>query len=344
MWLIRQFWLFYNIDPSLLEGCSTGEKVRFAIYGLLSLLVVIFAFFSVGYLGFLVTQSWIGAVAIGGVLGWNFSNLYRLVLTTISAKSSGPSLTSTGSSISIFLRGLFLVLLVIIIIKPFEILIYESQIAEILDQNTEQQKRELNEEWLGFIDDKIVYYEGRIRTLQQAKRQEQQLLRNSSSLSTELKETTQKSIDRIDSQLSTLRELQSWFQQTRSEYTKDFQETSSHSNNLIERFRVLNQYYPESWLMTFILGIVFLFPILVKAVTKNRSQYYNLEAESAERLIVQEYASFKEAYQRLMAESTGKPIAYYEPYEDPPFNSKPTIVEDSSKGEEAFKDWISNFS
>ena len=234
MWLIRQFWLFYNIDPSLLEGCSTGEKVRFAIYGLLSLLVVIFAFFSVGYLGFLVTQSWIGAVAIGGVLGWNFSNLYRLVLTTISTKSSGPSLTSTGSSISIFLRGLFLVLLVIIIIKPFEILIYESQIAEILDQNTEQQKRETKRR-VARLHRRLRSFTTKVVFVHYNKRNDKSnsCSANSSSLSTELKETTQKSIDRIDSQLSTLRELQSWFQQTRGEYTKDFQETSSHSNNLI---------------------------------------------------------------------------------------------------------------
>jgi hypothetical protein len=42
-----------------------------------------------------------------------------------------------------------------------------------------------------------------------------------------------------------------------------------------------------------------------------------------------------------MLEATGQPITFFETYLDPPFNKKPIINRDYSKGETEFKTWVS---
>jgi hypothetical protein len=286
MWLVRQFWLFYNIDPNLLEGSPNGEKIRLAIYGFISMVVIAFAFFSIGYLAYLVTLSWTGAVVIGSVLGWNFSNLFRLILNTISVNQAEVSGTFIGSSISIFLRATFLVLLIIIIIKPFEILLYEDQIEVIIQENEVTTERQLNEEWLGFIDAKINYYQYQIEELVLEKSIQEELLGpNVPHASDSLLEITQASIHRLNTQIEISQRLQTWFYQKKQEYIDSFEEAYSYSNNLVERFRILHGHFPETWIFTLLLGIVFLFPILIKAFTKNSFTYYKKEVEFERDLI-----------------------------------------------------------
>lgn len=342
MWLIRQFWLFYNIDPSLLKESPNGEKIRLAIYGFISMTVIAFAFFSIGYLAYLVTLSWTAAVMIGGVLGWNFSNLFRLILNTISIRQSGISGTFIGSAISTFLRATFLVLLIIIIIKPFEILLYEDQIEVIIQENEAISEQKLNEEWLDFIDAKINYYQYQMEVLAQEKSSQEELLDpNLPHASDSLIAITQSSIQRLNNQIESSKRLQTWFFQKKQEYIESFKETSSYSNNLVERFRILHKYFPETWIFTLLLSVVFLFPILIKAFTKDSSAYYKKEVEFERDLITKEYDAFRTQYQKQMLEATGQSITFFETCLDPPFNNKPIIIRDYSEGETEFKTWVS---
>lgn len=344
MWLVRQFWLFYNINPAILEECPRVEKIRFAFLGVITFLICIFAIFSGGYLGYLVTGEIGFSIIIGVILGWNFINLYRLILITIDLHPKGKPNTQIGTSISYLLRGICLFLLIVIVIKPCELLYFNSTIQKELDKVVIAKERQMNEDWLQFIDDRISAYTTRINKLEEEKKEEAKILESDTGFLTgHLIELANEKIKGLDEQINSLKEIVLWFEMTKSEYLSEFEEVVRSSSYLVERFKILLFKFPESWFITLTLGGIFLFPILMKMYAVKNFIYFQKEALAAQNLILEEYSSFKEAYREELFRITGRDIQYFETYADPPFNTELIEGRQNFGDHQDFLNWASKF-
>lgn len=344
MWLVRQFWLFYNVNPAILEGCPRVEKIRLAFFGLLTLLICIFAILSGVYLGYLVTEKVEFSALIGAILGWNFVNIYRLILITFDLHSKGKPNTKIGTFISCLLRGICLLLLIIIIIKPCELLYFNSAIQKELDKVVFEKERQVNEDWLQFIDDRISLYKGRINELQEEKLAEEKIIELNTGFSTDhLIELANEKIKGLNEQIDYLEEVVLWFESTKKDYLSEFEGAVKSSSYLVERFKILVFRFPESWFITLILGGIFLFPILMKMYAVKKFVYFQKEALAAQTLILEEYSSFKEAYREKLFSITGRDIQYFETYADPPFNTELIEGRQNFGDHQDFQNWASKF-
>lgn len=342
MGLIRQFWLLYNVDPSILKGCPKAEKIRLAFLGVITFFIAIFAIFSGGYLSYLLTEKTGLSILIGIVLGWNFLNLYRLILITFDSPSKGKSNTQIGISISYLLRVICLFLAILIIIKPCELLYFNSGIEKELKMVIASKERQMNEDWLGFIDEKIAKYQASINELGEEILIEEELLASKTDLATKhLKELANQKIKKLNTQIESLEEIIVWFELTKEDYISAFKEVASDSSYLVERFKILFFKFPESWFITLVLGGIFLFPMLTKIYAVKHFDYFKAESLADQNLILKEYTSFKAQYQKELSHSTRRDIRYYETYADPPFN---TVLKEDPQvfgNDEDFKEWVS---
>ena len=140
-----------------------------------------------------------------------------------------------------------------------------------------------------------------------------------------------------------MKEIVLWFESTKKEYLSEFEGAVKSSSYLIERFKILFFKIPESWFITLTLGIIFLFPILMKMYAVKKFIYFQKEALAAQTLILEEYSSFKGAYQEKLFSITGRNIQYYETYADPPFNTELTEDRQNFGDHQDFQNWASKF-
>ncbi|NRB53339.1 MAG: DUF4407 domain-containing protein [Saprospiraceae bacterium] len=340
----RPLWLLYNIDPSILQSCSLAEKSRLAMLGLLTLAITGFAIISGGYLCFLLTENYGLSAVLGILLGWNFLNLYRLLLITFDLPASNKSNTAVGTSFSYLLRGISLVLFFLIIIKPCELLYFHTAIDKELETVVAAKQRQMNGEWLQFLDDRISRYGNETQELEAEKQREIQFLdSHDNTFSDNEIGMIRHKIASLDSLISATEEIIAWSTATKEEYQAEFQELSQSSTHVIDRFKILFSKFPESWMITLVLGAIFLFPILIKIRAVQELEYYKREKEKAKNLIISEYHVFKESYQLTFTQFGGDEIQYYERYTDPPFNTKPKDGPNNLRDHKEFQNWVSKF-
>lgn len=340
----RPFWQLYNIDPSILRACSLAEKRHFAMLGLLILAITGFAAISGGYLSYLLTENYWLSCILGVFLSWNFLNLYRLLLITFDLSVSNNSSTVVGTSFSYLLRGISLVLFLLIIIKPCELLYFQTGIEKELETVVAAKQRQMNEEWLQFLDDRIMRHRTEIQDFENEKEQEILFL-NSHDLivSDSMQGIVEQKIISLDTLIAATEEIIAWFASTKREYQAEFQQLSQSSTHVIDRFKILFRKFPESWIITIVLGSIFLFPILMKLKAVQEFEYYQKEQKRAQDLTLSEYYSFKESYHLTFTQIGINTVEYYERYTDPPFNTKPIKGPDKLRDRKDFQDWVSKF-
>lgn len=339
---MRYLWLLYNINPRIVASCSKKDQYRYAAYGSIVLLVFLISLLSGCYLAYLITQDWYVAIILGGFLAWNFLNLYRLIMLTINPRNQKVESTGVGNYATLLVRSVFMLFLVLVVIKPLELKLLEKQIEPLLATYKERNKRQFNEEWLGFIDDEIDTYRQKNVGLAQEIRSDRSLLDmiDSTDSSQEwLEESTTLQIETKKERMANNEKHIAYLNSVKTTYIEDFEEEASQSTYLVERLRILMLHLPWSWAITVLAGCVLLFPILVKRFFVKSSTYFVREQQEERELIQEHYKWFKKRYTEVWKENMDRTIVFFEAYEDPPFNRKLKPVDRGVIDDDAFSQW-----
>lgn len=125
--LQKFFILCSGADKNLLEGCSEGEKTKFAGIGATVFFTAVMAFIAAAYALFTVFDSIYPAIAFGLVWGLLIFNLDRFIVSTIRKRDGfGKEFLQATP------RILLAVIIAIVISKPLEIKIFEKEINTVL--------------------------------------------------------------------------------------------------------------------------------------------------------------------------------------------------------------------
>ena len=94
----------------------------------------------------------------------------------------------------------------------------------------------------------------------------------------------------------------------------------STSNFYAQEIIFLSKNHPISWLASLVVTLFFLLPAIIKNFISSKSEFYQLKNEIETRIVMDEYASFKEKYNVIIQEAFGHEYSWAEQYDDPPFN------------------------
>ncbi|WP_278034214.1 DUF4407 domain-containing protein [Flavobacterium nitratireducens] len=121
------FILCSGADKNLLEGCSEGEKTKYAGIGATVFFTAVMAFLASAYALFTVFDSIYPAIALGIVWSLLIFNLDRFIVSTIRKRDrlSSEFLQATP-------RIVLAIIIAVVISKPLEIKIFEKEINTVL--------------------------------------------------------------------------------------------------------------------------------------------------------------------------------------------------------------------
>jgi hypothetical protein len=130
---IRLFWTLSGDDLSIIEKCKFSTRARFTWIGILVFLVFSICFISC-YFAFkqLFQNNYIG-IPIGIFFSWMITNIYLLLLYTLTKSSLPYAKSKLTRTISVTIRVFFVIFIAIIISKPIESLLFNNRLNFEID-------------------------------------------------------------------------------------------------------------------------------------------------------------------------------------------------------------------
>jgi len=96
----------------------------------------------------------------------------------------------------------------------------------------------------------------------------------------------------------------------------------NNSEFFVKRVQLANAKYPVSWIICFLVITLFFLPGFLIYSISGQNAYYQAKHNYEKTLVVTDYELFKEKYSMLFENKLQmRGIAFYEPFEDPPFNT-----------------------
>ncbi|GGI23273.1 hypothetical protein GCM10008119_06840 [Pedobacter mendelii] len=117
-------------------------------------------------------------------------------------------------------------------------------------------------------------------------------------------------------------------------------ETIYNSNFFIKRIEIANK-YPGSFLIVTLVLVLFFTPILLIYSISGTSEYYKIKKANDKILVLSDYSVFKYKYTQMFEKKYGlMNVNFYEPFSDPPFNTKKKTQPEYLNQETFFNDLI----
>ncbi len=284
-------------DYGIISRCGAKIENRFARIGLY--IAAVFALCFAGcYLAFsnLFPNNFVG-IALALFFAWMITNIYLLLLYTLS-KNVLPHKTGRKTRIvSIILRTLFICFIAVVVSKPLEALIFSGA----LHQEIAQYKREKLAEYVIGIEE---FYDGETTEFQQ-------MIENQKKLDGTARNETitkyQRLLDEKDNE--------------KAQSLTDTRRSVENSNYYIYGITLLNTKYPSCWFLTLLSISIFLAPAALKNFISTQSDYYRRKRKIEINIVREEYLEFKVRYRRLLREKFDAEKNFSEPYTDAPFNT-----------------------
>ena len=296
--LYHFFWKVSGEDPQILKDTKKQIKNRFLWSGVLVFLLfwlsVISYHHSFNKLFKIPVMSWI----IGLVFTMMIINIYRLNIITLAAKKLKYGL---GYFVSLSIRILFIILISLTVIKPLETIILDKIVSSEVQKFKEVEIKKS-------LYNTALYYDNEITN---AKR--------------ELKELEEKINDnRIINPENKKDYLLKKLEFLNIDKTLQIKETKrllDESPYFIRSMILINEKYPQIWLLSILLIILFLTPFILKFTTSPSGYYNRKRLIIQEKIIEEEYHFFKNYYSMAFNVSIGEALEVIENHEDPPFNN-----------------------
>ena len=288
---------FSGDDYSIISQCDNSIQNRFMAIG--GFVTVIFAlcFVSCYFTFTKLFQNYFIGIPIGIFFAYMITNIYLLLLYTLS-KNSFPCKTNKAAQLfSISIRIIFISFIAIVVSKPIETILFSSPLENEIGIYKKVQIEK-------YTKSTVEYFDAETKNLKLII--EKQKYRYSN------QET---------SQVANYEKLLQKKERQKDELINSMTHLVNNSNYYIQSIIILNSKYFTCWLLTFITIFIFLFPAYLKNFLGEQSFYYETKRSIENRLVKEEYASFKARYNLLFQEYFNRNIQFSEPFIDPPFNT-----------------------
>jgi hypothetical protein len=294
--LKKFLWTLSGDDLSIIEKCSKPRQMRFAIIGSFVLFIFIMCFISSYFTFTMIFHNYIFGIPASIFFSWMITNIYLLLLYTLTKNVLPHKKSLSSRVISLFLRLGFITFIAIFISKPIEVLLFSNQLPKEIDAYKSEQIEKYTTSTIAYFNDETKDLQGIIRY--------------------------QKAINADTVSAETIRYSKLNAEKTKS--IENIEKIVNNSNYYIKGIVILNSNYPICWLISAICIFIFLTPALLKRLIEFDSTYYKLKKKIKTNIILEEYAKFKEQYYQLLLQDYNRNLTYTELYVDPPiqYNSK----------------------
>lgn len=288
---------FSGDDYSIISGCDRKIQNRFKVIGGFVTAIFALCFISCYFTFTKLFQNYFIGIPIGIFFSYMITNIYLLLLYTLS-KNSFPSKTDKVSQLfSISIRVIFICFIAIVVSKPIETLFFwiplESEIESYKQEQIDKYRKSTAE-----------YFDSETKNLRLIIEKQNILYTN---IETSQLENHEKLLQKKELQKNEL--ISSMIQLVRK------------SNYYIQSIIILNTKYRICWVITFFTMFVFLVPAYLKNFLGEQSSYYETKRKIEKRLVDEEYSSFKVSYSLLFNDHFKNNIQFSEPFIDAPFNT-----------------------
>lgn len=295
--LKRTFCTLSGDDYSIISQCDEIIQKRFIAIGGFVLIIFLLCFVSSYFTFTMLFKNYFIGLTVGLFFSWMITNIYLLLLYTLS-KNLFPCISDKASHVfSISVRVIFICFIAIIVSKPIETILF----AKTLESEVEGLKQQQINSYMKFTTE---YYDAETKKLSQIISRQKALYNNS--------ETSQ-----IDKYENLLQKKES----QRDKSIASMMHLVRSSNYYIKSIIILNRKYKACWFITFFTMFIFLFPAYLKNFIGEQSFYYETKRSIEIRLVKEEYASFKTTYNSIFQEHWGTNVQFSESFIDPPFNT-----------------------
>ena len=224
------------------------------------------------------------------------TNIYLLLLYTLSKNSFPCKSDKAAQLFSISIRVIFICFIAIVVSKPIETILFSNSLEKEIEIYKQDQ---INK----YTKSTAEYFDAETKNLKLIIEKQKNLYTNV--------ETSQVANYKM---LLQKKELQ------KDELINSMTRLVNNSNYYIQTIVILNSKYLTCWLLTFITIFVFLFPAYLKNFLGKQSSYYETKRTIENKLVKKEYASFKARYNLLFQEYFKRNIQFSESFIDAPFN------------------------
>ena len=290
--LSRILCTFSGDDYSIISQSDRTIQNRFKAIGGFVTAIFALCFISCYFTFTKLFQNYFIGIPIGLFFSYMITNIYLLLLYTLS-KNSFPCKTDKAAQLfSISIRVVFICFIAIIVSKPIETIVFKAPLEqEIIGYKQAQIQK--------YIQTTDKYFNNEIKKLKLDISEHEKI-----------------------SQYTNVEQLKNYKNRLqKKELIASMIKLVSNSNYYIQSIVILNTKYRTCWLITLFIMFVFLFPAYLKNFLGEQSFYYETKRTIENRLVKEEYASFKARYNLLFQEHLNQNIQFSEPFIDAPFNT-----------------------
>lgn len=291
------FWVLTGDDYRIIKSCNEGIRRRFTLIGMLVGVIFCLCFVSSGYALVQLFHSSVVGLLVGVFFALMVTNIYLLLLYTLSKTGFPVKASPLMRLISIFLRLVFIILLAVIISKPVEAIIYVQELEKEIGEYKRKKIEENTLKTLVFFEDDILRLKAEIE-------------RDSNlhgGFTSEYSVTNKK---RIEARIS-----------ERDELIASLENMVNRSDYFFQKLIIMHTKYTQCWRITLFIVFVFILPAFLKVIVNERSIYYKSRHNIEHGLVMDDYTEFKIRYAKLLKTKYGLDVEFSEIYEDAPFNT-----------------------
>jgi ABC-type multidrug transport system fused ATPase/permease subunit len=273
--LSRILCTFSGDDYSIISQSDRTIQNRFKAIGGFVTAIFALCFISCYFTFTKLFQNYFIGIPIGIFFSYMITNIYLLLLYTLS-KNSFPCKTDKAAQLfSIAIRVVFICFIAIIVSKPIETIVFAIPLENEITEYKQQQIHKYSQTTHKYFDEEI-------RKLKLEITEHEKIADYTKSTQLEnYKTRLQKKVLQKDELIASMIHL------------------VSKSNYYIQSIVILNTKYRTCWLITLFTMFIFLFPAYLKNFLGEQSVYYKTKRTIENRLVKEEYDVFKKRYKEL---------------------------------------------
>lgn len=299
--MIKQFLIYIcGFDPIILEK-DTIANLTFIKFAFGFTLVIVLSFFSTFIVFINTIENLLASIILAAFFSLLIVNLYRLIIVTSSPNNLKLNKNNFRDMIGHYIvKAVLLLMIFLIISEPVETFIFKDSVNSYV----EDYKGEL-----------IYNFENQLK-LSSEKAIEKLTYDNENQI--KFREINNLEIDS---------EVQKLFEdkinlilQNDQDRIFDFEEKIINSNFFFKQISIVNSKVPASYLLSILILLIVLYPVYLIMYDENFKSYFELEEESNNYIIQNNWNKYSVKQEELFFETTGKKLIRQNLYLDPPFN------------------------
>ena len=299
--MIKQFLIYIcGFDPIILEKDSIAN-LTFIKFAFGFMLVIVLSFFSTFIVFINTIENLLASIILAAFFSLLIVNLYRLIIVTSSPNNLKLNKNNFRDMIGHYIvKAVLLLMIFLIISEPVETFIFKDSVNSYV----EDYKGEL-----------IYNFENQLK-LSSEKAIEKLTYDNEN----QIKFREINNLE-IDSEVQKLFEDKIYLiLQNDQDRIFDFEEKIINSNFFFKQISIVNSKVPASYLLSILILLIVLYPVYLIMYDENFKSYFELEEESNNYIIQNNWNKYSVKQEELFFETTGKKLIRQNLYLDPPFN------------------------